>query len=137
MPVVVPGESTPPAPATAADVTSRWRSADPIGATDEQIEQDLADAWQILLVEVPAAATAPPDRVRSVLARMVVRYLLNPEGRRVRSETIGPSTISETASGDDPGGLRVTAEDVRFLRGVASAGSRRVGTIRVRPLDVA
>lgn len=62
-------------------------------------------------------ADVPLTRVRRVVARVVIRHLRNPDGVRSLSEATGPVTASVTYSGDDPGALKVTQEDIEILQG--------------------
>lgn len=79
-----------------------------------------------------AAGSLDGGLVASVVADMVRRVLVNPEGFRQTSETVGPFSRSGTYA-DEFQGLALTDADRLILAGPVAVGRRRgVGTIRLR-----
>lgn len=119
-----------------SDVESRWLGPLPASVDVGYIETAIEDVEDQLIVMVPDlvdefGGLVPLDRVRRVVARVIVRHLKNPEGVRVRSEATGPATASITFSGDDPGALIVLPADIEILR--AGAGGRRAFGVSMIP----
>lgn len=119
-----------------SDIESRWIGDLPPGVDVGYIETAIEDVEDQLIVMAPDlvdefGGLVPLDRVRRVVARVIIRHLHNPEGVRVRSEATGPVTASVTHSGDDPGALIVTASDLDILR--AGAGRRRAYGVSLIP----
>lgn len=116
-------------PATVDDIESRWRSltkAETLNAVSY-----LDDAWWLLTARRPSleanltAGTVRAENVRRVLAWMVIRVLMNPEG--YDSESIGDYTYRRNelvASGR----LHVTDDE---LAAVSPNGGRRSGSVRL------
>lgn len=103
-----------------ADVAARWIGELPV--PEQYISTAIEDVEDQLIVMAPDlvdefGASVPLERVKRIVARVIVRHLQNPEGVRVRSEATGPVTGSVTYSGDDPGALTVTMDDIADLRG--------------------
>ncbi len=101
-----------------SDVIDRWLNGE-IPATDAQIETFLGDAEDTILREYPdipdrlaaTPATITLVRIKKVAARMVIRYLRNPEGLRTFVETTGPFTENATVAVGRPGEIYLTDED--------------------------
>lgn len=74
-------------PATPSDVHDRWLSDTPL-PDDGKVQAKLDDAWTLLLTRDSTidarqtAGTLDANLVRFVLCSMVLRVLLNPEGKR-------------------------------------------------------
>ena len=74
-------------PATPSDVADRWLSAEALPSNDK-VQAKLDDAWAMLTTRDATidirltAGTLDPNLVRLVLCSMVLRVLLNPEGKR-------------------------------------------------------
>lgn len=119
-----------------SDIEARWIGELPPGADVGYIETAIEDVEDQLIVMAPDlvdefGGLVPLERVRRVVARVIVRHLQNPEGVRVRSEATGPVTSSVTHSGDDPGALIVLPSDLDILR--AGAGRRRAFGVSMIP----
>ena len=118
------------------DIEARWLGELPPGVDAGYLETAIEDVEDQLIVMVPElvdefGGLVPLERVRRVVARVIVRHLKNPDGVRVRSEATGPATASVTFSGDDPGALIVLASDIEILR--AGAGGRRSYSVSMIP----
>ncbi len=117
---------------TRDDVIDRW-IGDEVPATDGQLDVLIKDAEDMLTGEVPdleakvTTGAIPQARVVRVVVRMIQRVLRNPEGLRQQMHSSGPFTEQVMYAGDSPGGLEVTATDLRELRG--RAGARRAFTV--------
>lgn len=122
--------------ATAADVKARWIGSDSL-PSDAQIETFLDDAEDTILREFPdvpdriTGGTLPASRVRKVAARMVIRFLRNPEGAVSVAQTTGPFSESVTRSSEAPGEVALTDEDRADLRPAATG--RRAFSIDTVP----
>lgn len=114
------------------DVIDRW-IGDEVPATSDQLAVLIADAEDMIATEVPdvaakiASGVIPQARLVRVVVRMVQRVLRNPEGLRQQMHTSGPFTEQVMYAGESPGGLELTAADLRELRG--RAGVRRAFTV--------
>lgn len=130
-----------------SDVRDRWLGPEPLTADDTQIATLLGDAEDTAIREFPDLAirvaraegddttegvATPKRRVVKVLARMVIRHLRNPEGRRQTQESAGPFQRSTTYGGDEPGALYLTDEDRAELGGHRVGGAFTVDTIPAR-----
>lgn len=105
-----------------SDVRNRWIGELPLGVEDNFLTTAIEDVEDQLIILVPDlvdefGASVPLERVRRVVSRVIVRHLRNPDGYRSLSEATGPVTASVTYSGDDPGALKVLAEDIETLQG--------------------
>lgn len=95
---------------------------------DTYLATKVTDAEALISADVPNvqalidSGDIPGDRVRLVVARMVIRHLLNPTGVRQRAAGQGPFTESTTYGGDNPGDLEFTASDRRTLLGLPGRG---------------
>lgn len=107
-----------------ADVIGSWIGAD--APTDAALVTTWIDkAERLLRSKVPgltgrmdAGSTPEPDllgNVQDVVTEMVQEVFRNPERIRQRQEGSGPFTGSVTYGGDQPGALRVTAEQIALL----------------------
>lgn len=110
--------------AVADDVTSRWVGS-PIPATDDKIDMLIGDVEDSILAEFPdiqqritdaATPPTPPNpraipkaRVVKVVARVVIRYLHNPDGSTSGQMIAGPFRKIVAYSGDAE--LCLTDED--------------------------
>ena len=115
---------------TADDVANGWR---PLTAEEQVVARaKIAEALVILSIEAPGFDTqAPSEIVRVVVARMVSRYMKNPDGDRTitDSESIDDYTKSSTRIKDttiSSGDMFVTAKELEWL-GVAPTPSRAFG----------
>lgn len=120
-----------------SDVRDRWIGELPQGVEDQYVATAIEDVEDQLIVMAPElvdqfGGPIPLARVKRVVANVIVRHLRNPEGVRVRSEATGPATASVTFSGDDPGALMVTADDIEFLRG-RRGGDKAYGISMIPP----
>lgn len=122
------------APWTTPDqVIDRWLGPGKFPAKDAQVEVLIGDAEDTILREFPdveariAANTLKVLTVQKVVARMVIRQLRNPEGRRQTNRVCGPFTDSITYAGDDLGEMTLTDDDRRELT-PAAEGTRRIFT---------
>lgn len=126
------------------DVRDRWVGTDAVPATDAQITTLLDDAEDSVLREIPDIATrilraagtdtttgpsVPLTRVKKVVARMVIRHLRNPEGRRTTQRGAGPFQEGVTYGGDEPGALYLTDEDRRELGGAYTGGAFTIDSL--------
>lgn len=84
------------------------------------------------------AATLDPVVVATVVAQIVKRYAVNPDGVSTKSQTVGPYSESKSyvdryegtdGSASMRGGLQVTKTDLDALRPEVTAA--QIGTIRV------
>lgn len=109
---------------TVADIASGWRPLTP----EQEIvaAAKIIEALVILEVEAPGvlaqaeAGSLSPDIVRLVVARMVTRYLKNPDGDRTvtDSESIDDYTTSSTRIKDNSlasGDMFVTPKELEWL----------------------
>lgn len=109
---------------TAEDVADGWR---PLTAEEARVAgTKIFEAQVILGIEVPglgdqvASGRIPSSIVRLVVARMVARYLKNPDGDRTvtDSESIDDYTKSSTRIKDNTlssGDMFVTAKELEWL----------------------
>lgn len=109
---------------TADDVADGWR---PLTAEEARVAgTKIFEAQVILGIEVPglgdqvASGQIPSSIVRLVVARMVARYLKNPDGDRTvtDSESIDDYTKSSTRIKDNSlssGDMFVTAKELEWL----------------------
>lgn len=124
------------------DIVSRW-AGDNVPQDLPLLEQLIADAEEIIRFEYPdidgrvddgASGIVPEDplpidRVRLVVARMVIRHLRNPEGVRQVTETTGPFSENRTYAGDLPGQLLLTDDERRMLGYTPGAPKQRAFTV--------
>ena len=116
------------------DVKSRWLEG-PVPATDAQIETLLGDAEDAITAAFPTMQARidgdeiPLARVRKVAARMVIRVLRNPGGKRVHQETAGPWSESTTYGGNEPGEIYLSDDDRAELAGTARGGAFMIDTL--------
>lgn len=109
------------------DVRSRWVSDTPLIVDDQTLTKLLEDAEDLILTEFPDIATRIPDplpelRVKRVIARVVIRHILNPSGLRQFTDTTGPYTSTGMYSGDNPGEMHLTDADRAALSPSVAAG---------------
>lgn len=105
-----------------SDIRDRWIGDLPAGVEDTYLATAIEDVEDQLIILAPElvdefGASIPLTRVQRVVARVVIRHLRNPDGFRSLSEATGPVTASVTFSGNDPGALVVTQEDIEVLQG--------------------
>jgi hypothetical protein len=99
---------------TAEDVASGWRSL----SESEAVTANglLLEAQVMLKIEVPDLAAKDPDVVALVVKRMVRRVLKNPDGMRIRSESIDDysegGTVDSTLS---TGELYASDQEIGWL----------------------
>ena len=109
-----------------SDIRDRWIGDLPAGVEDNYLLTAIEDVEDQLIILVPELVdqfddVIPLSRVKRVVSRVVIRHLRNPDGVRSLSEATGPVTASVTYSGDDPGALVVTSEDIEVLQGRPAA----------------
>lgn len=109
---------------TAAEVIEAWIGED--APTDTaKVDTWIGKAERLLRSKIPdlsarvdADPVTEPDllgNVKDVVTEMVQEVFRNPERIRQRQEGTGPFTGSVTYGGDQPGTLRVTAEQITLL----------------------
>jgi hypothetical protein len=119
---------------TPDQVIDRWLGPGKFPVKDEQTAVLIGDAEDTILSEFPdvdariAANSLRVETVRKVVARMVIRQLRNPEGRRQTSRVSGPYTDAITYAGDDLGEMTLTDDDRRELTARAT-GRRQVFSV--------
>lgn len=102
------------------DVTTRWVGGE-LSASTEQITTLLEDAEDLIGSTFPDlkvgddVGSIPLRRVKRVAARVVIRHLQNPSGVRSETEGAGPFQRTTTYTGDEPGALFLTDQDLRDL----------------------
>jgi hypothetical protein len=108
----------------AADVIGTWIGPDAptdsvlVGTWIEKAERLLRSKIPDLSARIAADPVTEPDllgNVKDVVTEMVQEVFRNPERIRQRQEGTGPFTGSVTYGGDQPGALRVTAEQITLL----------------------
>ena len=109
-----------------SDIRDRWIGDLPAGVEDNYLLTAIEDVEDQLIILVPELVdqfddVIPLSRVKRVVSRVIIRHLRNPDGVRSLSEATGPVTASVTYSGDDPGALVVTSEDIEVLQGRPAA----------------
>lgn len=120
------------------DVSDRWLGGD-CPADTAQLVLFLADAEDAILSEFPDLQDRldedelPLSRVKRVAARMVIRFLRNPDGTRSTQQTTGPFSESLTFAEAKPGAIALTDDDRAELARRSTTG--RAFTIRVGSLD--
>lgn len=123
--------------ATATDVRDQW-IGDDLAATDPQITAKIGQAERMILRRVPglvaniAANRLTTDDVKDVVVAMVSRVLRNPKGSRQVATTTGPFTVSETAAGNEPGGLYISDDELSDLN-PSNSGRRRAFSVTTAP----
>lgn len=109
---------------TAAEVTAAWIGGDApsdsalVAVWVEKAERLLRSKVPSLTARVLADPVVEPDllgNVKDVVTEMVQEVFRNPERIRTRQESSGPFNGSVTYGGDQPGSLRVTAEQIATL----------------------
>lgn len=137
--------------ATQQDLEDIWR---PVTTAEQPaILRLLSKASALLLQQAPhipariaAFAVDPatpgaidPVVVAVVVAQIVKRYVVNPDGLSTSSETVGPYSQSKSfvdryegtdGSASMRGGLQVTKADLAMIKPYVTAG--RIGSIRVK-----
>src|SRR5699024_5282641 len=118
--------------ATVDDIKDRYIGGD-LPASDAEIQVLIDDAEDIIRREVPNiedltdSGEIPENRVRRIVAKMVIRVLRNPDGYRSTNLTSGPFSQGYTWAGDNPGELTLTDEDQDDpLPGTAGQQSHRL-----------
>jgi hypothetical protein len=102
---------------TPEDVRGRWTSAKPLNIDDEKLSLLLEDAEDLATREFSDIQTRidggslPLNRVKRVIARVVIRHLRNPDGLRQAMDTTGPYTTQVMHGGDEPGEMYLSEED--------------------------
>lgn len=108
----------------AADVTGAWIGLDTptdsvlVSTWIDKAERLLRSKIPDLTARIDADPVTEPDllgNVKDVVTEMVQEVFRNPERIRQRQEGTGPFTGSVTYGGDQPGTLRVTAEQITLL----------------------
>lgn len=126
---------------TPAEVTAAWIGGD--APTDTALVAVWVDkAERLLRAKVPTLASrvaadpvVEPDllgNVKDVVTEMVQEVFRNPERIRTRQESAGPYGGSLTYGGEQPGALRVTAEQIETLSPVGTnRGAFSIDTVPV------
>lgn len=116
------------------DVRGRWLDGQ-LDTTDEQLEQLITDAEDIILASVPDVprrledGSLPISRVVRVGVQAIHRKLRNPEGVRSTMETAGAFTLQRTHGGNEPGSMYLTGDELNELRG--NRGKRKVTSVKM------
>lgn len=124
--------------ATVDDIKDRYIGGD-LPASDAEIQVLIDDAEDIIRREVPdvedliESGEIPENRVRRIVAKMVIRVLRNPDGYRSTNLTSGPFSQGYTWAGDNPGELTLTDEDKDDL--LPGMGGQRAYGIDTMPDD--
>ena len=124
--------------ATVDDIKDRYIGGD-LPATDGEIQVLIDDAEDIIRREVPDieelidSGEVPENRVRRIVAKMVIRVLRNPDGYRSTNLTSGPFSQGYTWAGDNPGELTLTDEDKDDL--MPGMGGQRAYSVDMMPDD--
>lgn len=120
------------------DIKDRYIGGD-LPATDGEIQVLIDDAEDIIRREVPDieelidSGEVPENRVRRIVAKMVIRVLRNPDGYRSTNLTSGPFSQGYTWAGDNPGELTLTDEDKDDL--MPGMGGQRAYSVDMMPDD--
>ena len=110
------------------DVAAGWRPL-----TDAEVsvaEAQITEALVLLSAEVPTLAAQSEDIVKLVVVKMVRRVLKNPEGFRIRNESIDDYTEGGTVDSSlSTGELYVSSQELKWLgvRGSGRAFEIRLG----------
>ena len=124
--------------ATVDDIKDRYIGGD-LPATDGEIQVLIDDAEDIIRREIPDieelidSGEVPENRVRRIIAKMVIRVLRNPDGYRSTNLTSGPFSQGYTWAGDNPGELTLTDEDKDDL--LPGIGGQRAYSVDMMPDD--
>ena len=124
--------------ATVDDIKDRYIGGD-LPATDGEIQVLIDDAEDIIRREIPDieelidSGEVPENRVRRIVAKMVIRVLRNPDGYRSTNLTSGPFSQGYTWAGDNPGELTLTDEDKDDL--MPGMGGQRAYSVDMMPDD--
>ena len=124
--------------ATVDDIKDRYIGGD-LPATDGEIQVLIDDAEDIIRREIPDieelidSGEVPENRVRRIIAKMVIRVLRNPDGYRSTNLTSGPFSQGYTWAGDNPGELTLTDEDKDDL--MPGMGGQRAYSVDMMPDD--
>ena len=124
--------------ATVDDIKDRYIGGD-LPATDAEIQVLIDDAEDIIRREIPDieelidSGEVPENRVRRIVAKMVIRVLRNPDGYRSTNLTSGPFSQGYTWAGDNPGELTLTDEDKDDL--LPGIGGQRAYSVDMMPGD--
>ena len=124
--------------ATVDDIKDRYIGGD-LPATDGEMQVLIDDAEDIIRREVPDieelidSGEVPENRVRRIVAKMVIRVLRNPDGYRSTNLTSGPFSQGYTWAGDNPGELTLTDEDKDDL--MPGMGGQRAYSVDMMPDD--
>ena len=122
--------------ATVDDIKDRYIGGD-LPASDAEIQVLIDDAEDIIRREVPdvedliESGEIPENRVRRIVAKMVIRVLRNPDGYRSTNLTSGPFSQGYTWAGDNPGELTLTDEDKDDL--MPGVGGQRAFSVDMMP----
>ena len=110
------------------DVAAGWR---PLSPAEETTAEDLiAQAVVLLTVTVPGFESKDPGVAKLVVSRMVRRVMKNPEGYRIRNESIDDYTEGGTIdSALSTGELYASTDELGWL-GVRAVGPR---AFEIRP----
>lgn len=112
------------------DVAAGWR---PLTAAEEVTAQGLIDEATILLrVLVPAVDSMDESLVRFVAVRMIRRVMKNPDGYRVRNESIDDYSDGGTIDSSlSTGELYVSDQELGWLGITPASATKRAFEIRL------
>ncbi|MFE4229133.1 hypothetical protein ACFRJ8_14735 [Arthrobacter sp. NPDC056886] len=116
---------------TSDDVAAGWRPLSPA----EVVTADglIAEALVLLAVTVPGLDDKDPNIARLVVARMVRRVMKNPDGYRIRNESIDDYTEGGTVdSALSTGELYASEVELGWL-GVAPESAVKPRAFEIRP----
>lgn len=92
-----------------------------IAEASQQVRDDVPPVGGFDVDERITAGTLNPDTVRSVVARMVRRVMINPDGDSSVTEQTGPFAVTRTKSASTASGdLFITARELARLSGQRS-----------------
>lgn len=105
-----------------SDVAAGWRPLTPV--EDPVATRLISEAFVILRQLVPDLDAKSDDLVKLVISKMVRRVLKNPDGYRVRSESVDDYSDGGTVdSALSTGELYVSQDELRWL-GAVTPGRR-------------
>jgi hypothetical protein len=123
---------------TASEVVAAWIGPDApsdfalVGTWIDKAERLLRSKIPELSARIVADPSTEPDllgNVKDVVTEMVQEVFRNPERIRQRQEGTGPFTGSVTYGGDQPGALRVTADQITLLSVTGVSGAFTIDMI--------
>jgi hypothetical protein len=110
-----------PVPLSVEDIADQWIQSGVLPASNRQVERLVVRSWRVLaskdstLEERVGSNNFLAECLVDVIVSMVHRVLVNPQGFRTIATGEGPYTSSNTFSGDSPGALVPTLDELRLL----------------------